>query len=586
MKISKVILEDIFSYGNEVIIADLKYFNLFIGGNGTGKTNTLKLLGELEYEVEGASCESNGDGEPINFDKPVFLVRLPYHYQNYNLYEARDRTKLHSSKLVIEIDDEKLQDIVFEDGLLCKGSPDEYKKQISIISGQKSFLELEREMRRREQFSYWNAILNFGLTYIFETQINFEKTGSWALSNNKNPENPDHPMFNNMSGQKDQLSSGQEYCAKTIIEILFSSNSVVLLDEPDKHLEPRRTRRFIYFLVWLNMLNSDDIESESSTASIINKVSEHWKKWKKYNARYLKDSKNKEVVSEEIALPYKPRQFIIASHSNVLINEFLSLDDIASVYEFSSPYQMNSYSHEGESKGGEGKSDAKKIKRITAFTEVRKVNANPINLLQSLGCKGADLLQTNGVIWVEGPSDVIFIKRWIEMYCIQNRIHKFEQGLHYEFKMFGGTLLDSLCLTKKNIEAASDNMKKLVEMFSFSRNAYVVIDSDAVIKDGKIYDKSNFEAAKLFIENEVQELEKNGYLVGLWFQKGDDTVTTIEGYIDSDTLDSKKASETKKLFAQRVTKQWDNNFRLSNFPHDLEERIKNLVEMIVKWNEV
>jgi len=46
MKISKIILENIFSYGNEVTIADLKYFNLFIGGNGTGKTNTLKLLGE------------------------------------------------------------------------------------------------------------------------------------------------------------------------------------------------------------------------------------------------------------------------------------------------------------------------------------------------------------------------------------------------------------------------------------------------------------------------------------------------------------------------------------------------------------
>lgn len=60
------------------------------------------------------------------------------------------------------------------------------------------------------------------------------------------------------------------------------------------------------------------------------------------------------------------------------------------------------------------------------------------DLLDDLGVKASDLLQANCVIWVEGPSDRIYIKKWLEMF---NDGNKLEEGLHYQFIFYGGALL-------------------------------------------------------------------------------------------------------------------------------------------------
>lgn len=47
MKITKIEIADVLSYGHIQRINNIKQFNLFIGKNGSGKTNTLKILGDL-----------------------------------------------------------------------------------------------------------------------------------------------------------------------------------------------------------------------------------------------------------------------------------------------------------------------------------------------------------------------------------------------------------------------------------------------------------------------------------------------------------------------------------------------------------
>ena len=34
--------------------------------------------------------------------------------------------------------------------------------------------------------------------------------------------------------------------------------------------------------------------------------------------------------------------------------------------------------------------------------------------LDDIGIKASDILQSNGIIWVEGPSDRIYINKWID----------------------------------------------------------------------------------------------------------------------------------------------------------------------------
>jgi predicted ATP-dependent endonuclease of OLD family len=219
---------------------------------------------------------------------------------------------------------------------------------------------------------------------------------------------------------------------------------------------------------------------------------------------------------------------------------------------------------------------------------VRKIPINeyPHGILDNLGAHGSDLLQTNGIIWVEGPSDVIYIKKWLEMYAKENEKPILRQGTDYEFQMFGGALLDSLCLIKEELDE-EEECKILVSMFSFSRNAFVVTDSDAVKKDnGEIVDQSNFRNAKEFIANQFDELPE-GYNVGLWYKENNTEVRTLEDYLDADTIKAvgiKVGSPTKKIYAQRVVDSWGVDKKLSAFEHELEKEIKSLDDTIRTWN--
>ena len=226
--------------------------------------------------------------------------------------------------------------------------------------------------------------------------------------------------------------------------------------------------------------------------------------------------------------------------------------------------------------------DVQKI--MQQFTRVECVLSSPHLLLDELGCRGSDLLQATGIIWVEGPSDVVYLDKWIEMYCHEEK-QVLRKGIDDEYQMFAGALLDSICLVSEGLKAEVQ-YKKLVEMFSFSRNAFVVIDSDAVRKkDGTLYDKSNFREAKGVISKQIQEKKSEGYRLGIWFEDGNTDVKTIEDYLDRDSIamNKKHESKTKKIYAQKVTESWRAEKKLSDFGDGLEARVGELISVIQSW---
>jgi len=260
----------------------------------------------------------------------------------------------------------------------------------------------------------------------------------------------------------------------------------------------------------------------------------------------------------------------IASHSSILINEFIRLKDTASLYAFG--IIKNEYID-----------PTKTPRRIDfkAYSSARKIQTNFLSILDTLGCKGSDLLQCNGVVWVEGPSDVIYIRKWLEMYAIENNFEPLRQGEHFEFQMYGGAILDSLCLIEEGLDA-NEEIRKLVSMFSFSRNAYIVTDSDAIIKDDIIVDKSKFSNAKLFIKRQVEKLNEDGYKLGLWYAENNTELKTIENYLDAQSLDVN--GKTKKIAAQNRVNNWDNK-TLDDFDDSLKNEIEKLYEKIESWQE-
>jgi AAA15 family ATPase/GTPase len=87
--------------------------------------------------------------------------------------------------------------------------------------------------------------------------------------------------------------------------------------------------------------------------------------------------------------------------------------------------------------------------------------------LDSLGVKASQILQSNTVLWVEGPSDRIYLKKWIDIYSDG----KLKEGIDYSFLYFGGTNLASFT-------ALDDIDDNLINILSTSRKAYLIADSD------------------------------------------------------------------------------------------------------------
>lgn len=95
-----------------------------------------------------------------------------------------------------------------------------------------------------------------------------------------------------------------------------------------------------------------------------------------------------------------------------------------------------------------------------------------------LGYLPSDLLQTNYTIWVEGPSDRIYWRKWLALLDTELR-----EGIHYSIMSYGGRLSDSLSLadeTHKLPETDEQDgaMNDLVKLLKLGRRCTFIADSD------------------------------------------------------------------------------------------------------------
>lgn len=132
----------------------------------------------------------------------------------------------------------------------------------------------------------------------------------------------------------------------------------------------------------------------------------------------------------------------VTTHSNVVIDLFAD-DDIA---------QIVHVTHDGSTS--------------TARSVVSKAHGRKI--LDDLDVRASDLLQTNVVIWVEGPSDRIFVNRWIHLWSLGNLI----EGIHYQCLPFGGSVGSHF-----SFDEPAD-VEDLIACLHVNRHAILLIDRD------------------------------------------------------------------------------------------------------------
>lgn len=92
-----------------------------------------------------------------------------------------------------------------------------------------------------------------------------------------------------------------------------------------------------------------------------------------------------------------------------------------------------------------------------------------LGVVSELGAKPSDLLQANGIVWVEGPSDAIYLNKWIDLLS-DGRV---KEGRDYVCAFYGGALLARTQFVSP--EAAED---ECVNLILINPNVVVVCDSD------------------------------------------------------------------------------------------------------------
>lgn len=242
-------------------------------------------------------------------------------------------------------------------------------------------------------------------------------------------------------------------------------------------------------------------------------------------------------------------QVFITSHSHVAINCFYGRDQ-ASIYHV----------HKNEE-------NSSIVEKVESYLEKTM-------LLDDLGVKASDVFQANGIIWVEGPSDRVYIKKWLSL--VNPGI---QENVDYSFLYYGG---------KNLAHYTADEVEDLIRIMLVNRNSLIVMDSDIDDEDEPI------RATKLRVK---EEFEKKKMYV--WVTSGRE----IENYISANDLGKKYPQKQFKQIGRfekfsDYIKETEENFESKKVEFaksvdmdneslnilDLKVRISQIVKFINKWN--
>jgi hypothetical protein len=133
-----------------------------------------------------------------------------------------------------------------------------------------------------------------------------------------------------------------------------------------------------------------------------------------------------------------------------------------------------------------------------------------LDICEDLGYRPSDLLQTNAVIWVEGPSDRIYLLNWLKSVAPE-----FLEGLHFSVMFYGGSLL-------RHLTADDRDLRDWIELRKLNQNLVVIMDSDRTPGKAKVSDTKN---------RVIKELESGPRGVA-WLTDA----RTIESYVPAEIL--------------------------------------------------
>lgn len=533
------------SFTKEINISDVSSINLFIGKNNSGKSNVIDIINYTFKEVLGSDRHSE--------KHPIIKIEFRNTLEELNNTEA--------SESYYKLDEQHYNDSKFDTFLISSdfGKSIDWSNSMesSMIYGDfREEMEFEATERKREILSDCCCIhIQAERTIIPEERISISSNSELLKSIRPNGDGLTNLLRSILISKTDSKHYKQiliegmngilepEISIKDLVTLSVDDGErfEIYVEEEGKPLYPlsnlgsgiKTTMHLIMMMELIPELINKDRGSIVFTLEELENNMHPSAQRRMY--RYIQ-----EYARENDSL------FFISSHSNVSLNYFFGKED-ASVYHV--------IQNDGISE----------ISLISGQRESREI-------MDDIGANPSDLLQSNGIIWVEGPSDRIYIKRWLEL----AGFGRFVEGYHYQFMYYGGRLLSHY---------STEDTDSLINMLRTNRHSALVMDSDkkkinSPINDTKKRIRKEFDDNGLYTWcTEGKEIEN--YLLA---KDIEDAYPNLNNYVigQFQPFSEFDGIHDKVSFAKKVTGCMD---EYSLLTLDLEEQISRLGNEIARWNE-
>ncbi len=180
------------------------------------------------------------------------------------------------------------------------------------------------------------------------------------------------------------------------------------------------------------------------------------------------------------------------------------------------------------------------IKLVNGASEVERVTSGRQKsaVCEDLGYHPSDLLQANCIIWVEGPSDRIYLNWWLE--SVDKDL---VEGIHYSIMFYGGRLLSHL----SNADIDQQNVDDFISLRRLNNRSVILIDSDSKSEDFDI------NATKQRLQGEFDSGPGHA-----WITEGRE----IENYLPAEQVEAAIQAVHPKVKKSGPFEKYDNTLKI------------------------
>lgn len=539
---------------DEVSIFGLSRVNVIIGKNNSGKSSLLDIIGAA-YDIDNyAKLKSEIEDIFVSVSITETMVRDLFRgYISIGRWNPNNFYK--------EYGDKTIEGKVSAQRSLINS--DKWKSQIEIVSSDVGIQELKPHWRNGVESIQTFIDDNIFRRIAAERNIVPESESNMGVS----------PSGEGATNMIRKIINDSAYEESLIEGMLLDALNEIMFPEAEYesiHIQQVRKKEETLWEVFLQEKGSSRIPLSKTGSGIktiilmllnlivIPKLAKNSSKRYVYGFEELENNLHPAMQRKVFEYLYdfavkNDVTIFLTTHSHVAINCFYDKQD-ASMFHIIK---------------NQGKAE---VKRIESYLDKAEI-------LADLDVKASDILQANGIIWVEGPSDRVYIKKWLEVFTD----NQFKEGQHYQFLYYGGRLLSQYALQEQT---------ELISILTTNRNAAIIIDSD------KRNQQASINSTKKRIVEEFEALHMFS-----WVTKGKE----IENYITAATLAEKFGKNIKQcgkyaLFPEYIKRYYNGfigkkvQFASEVIPFitventrghlDLEEKIKKLYSQIVRWNGV